>query len=155
MEKKLPHQGTTVILDDPHKGISLVEMEKKELGTIQHEIGNDGAIRFACRNVRLSASVTNLDVKRLYKRKSDGNVVVFYAMKGDLNGVSVETLNAVKDILKSLFCEDYEIHFLPSAPVMTKQLQARVDMNRKMVYIFCEMKFERAWEPDPVFQEVK
>lgn len=155
MNKKNPHHGTTLILDDPHKGISLSEMNSGKLNTIRHEIGNDGAMRFASRETRLAASLTNLDVKRLYKRKSNGNVDLFYALKGDLNGASVETLNAVKDILKSLFSEDYEMYFLPSAPVMTRQLQARVDMSKQVVYIFCEMKFDRPWTPDPVFQEVK
>lgn len=150
------HQGVSVdVTENPKDGISMKEIEEENPQNIRHEIGDDGAMRFASKARKMAADLANLQVKRLYKVKSNGNVAFFYSLAGNLEGATVDTLNSIKDVLKSIFEGDYEICFMPSEPTMVKSLTARVDTKRNLIYIYYEMKFNRPWEPPKNFEEVK
>lgn len=155
MEKDTIHRGVSVELDDPHDGISLKEIREGNPQNIRCEIGNDGAMRFANRSALLAAELSGFQIKRFYRPKSSGSVAFFYAIKGDFDGATIEMLNSLTDMLKSAFESDYDLKFLPYEPTMCNSLKTRLDMERRILYVYYEMKFAKPWTADASFQEVK
>lgn len=150
--------GKMIPLEKNDEGRSMREFESREPDGrfgIHVDVDSDGIAIIAKKNM-IAADLCNYNIEKLYKRKDqNGTVAFFYSLKGDLNNCTVEQINIVAELLRSVFTNDYQTYFNDSKPSMTKGLDVKVNFDRQLIYLFYELKFESEWTPGEEFKEIK
>lgn len=151
-----PTEITRRPLEDPHEGwiLSQIHGDCVKPKIVVRE-DSEGAAKIASRICRTAATLANYEVRRLYRKKSDTSYAFFYCLKGELDNVSLEQLNTLRELLQGTFQEDWEMVFQPFDPALSRSLQAKLSLSHAMVYLYFEMEFQRGWIPSADFKEVK
>ena len=161
----MPNHFKLELLKDIENGEILEQVKSgkpKHLMTV--DTGLDGAARIAERqiadrrariaNKMIVASLSDVKIQRLYSRKPDGTYAFFYCVHGGMNDVSVQELNLVAEMIHTAFCMDCELYFNECQPTMTAQVEQKFNVERKCLYNYYQLRFEKPWIPSDEFKNI-